>query len=120
MVEISNEVASIAGASGADAAAGAGVGVGDTAAGVGGVLAGPLGALAATGIVAALGLGDDFIGQAALVQFAQADQARTPDKQGDFEGNAFNAKITIDGGDEGAHELFFDVRVADLPSPIPV
>jgi hypothetical protein len=120
MVEISNQVASIASASGADAADGPGVGVGATAAGVGGVLGGPLGALAAAGIVAALGLGDDFVGQAALVQFARPEQAKTPDSQGDFAGSPFNAKITISGGDaEGAYELFFDVHVIEI-APVTV
>lgn len=120
LVEISNEVASIASASPADAADGPGIGVGATAAGAAGVLAGPLGALAATLIVDSLDLGDDFIGESVRVLFARPEQTGTPKAQGDFTGNPFNLKIDINNSTEGQYELFFDVHVTFLPDPITV
>lgn len=117
LVEISNQVASVAGASGAAAASGPGVGVGAAAATGGGVLAGPIGALAAAGIVSALDLGDDHIGENVSMQFNRPEQAKTPGRLGDFQGNPFNAKIEINGGEEGEYELFFDVHVRELPEP---
>ena len=118
MVEISNEVSSLAGAaagaSGADAASGPGVGIGATASTVSGVLAGPIGALAAAGIVAGLGLGDDYVGEGAILAFNRPELATTPEPQGNFNGAPFNAKIEIRGGDEGSFDVFFDVLVVTI------
>ena len=114
LVEISNQVASVASASGAEAADGPGVGVGAAAAGAGGLLAGPLGALAAAGVVAVLGLGDDFIGENVTVAFARPEDTSTPPDQGTFQGNSFNAQITITGNAEGNYALFFDILVTQV------
>lgn len=110
LVELSNEVASIAGAAGADAASGPGIGVGAAASSVGGVLGGPIGALIAAGIVSVLGLGDDFIGQDVTMQFNRPESTETPSPLGNFRGNPFNAKLAISKEDEGSYELFFDVH----------
>jgi hypothetical protein len=111
LVELSKEAASLASASGAEAADGPGVG---PAAAAGGVLAGPLGALLAVGVVKGLGLGDDFIGQGMTLAFQRPESVKTPDEMGKFEGVPFNAKIDIDGGGEGKYELFFDIHVAEI------
>jgi hypothetical protein len=83
-----------------------------------GVLAGPIGALGAALIVQGLGLGDDHIGERAVVEFTRPEKIGTPPKQGDVQpGMEYNAKVDIDGGDEGVYEVFFDVVVLGLPTP---
>ena len=117
VVKLSQEVGSLASA--AAAADGPGVGPAAAAGTVGAIAGGPLGALAAAGIVSILGLGDDFVGQAAMVLFELQDDVGMPPNQGQFQGNDFNRKITINGDDEGEYELFFDVVVELIPAPIP-
>jgi hypothetical protein len=108
-VELAREAQSIAGASGADAADGAGIGP-TTAAGVVGALAGPLGTLLAVGIVQALGLGDDYIGQGSRTLFARPELVGTePGRLGSFQGQDYNVMIDINGGGEGHYQLFFFV-----------
>jgi hypothetical protein len=117
VVKLSQEVGSLASA--AAAADGPGVGPAAAAGTVGAIAGGPLGALAAAGIVSILGLGDDFVGQAAMVLFELQDDVGMPPNQGQFQGNDFNRKITINGDDEGEYELFFNVVVELIPAPIP-
>jgi hypothetical protein len=123
-VELSKAVAAAAGSTGADVADGPGAGPGAIAAGLGGVLAGPIGALGAALIVEGLDLGDDHIGERAVVEFARPEKIGTPPKQGDVQpGMEFNAKVDIDGGDDGVYEVFFDVVVLEdiqktLPAPV--
>ena len=120
MVELAQQAQSLASAANADAADGPGVGP-SAAAGAAGLLAGPLGALAAIGIVSLFGLGDDFIGQGVATAFQRPDDVGTPLALGEFQGNSFNRKIDINGGDdEGHHELFFDIQVVEHPAPVPV
>jgi hypothetical protein len=116
-LELAKEGEKLAGASGADSASGAGIGPAAGAATLSGIIAGPFGALAAAGIVSALGLGDDFVGQNATLAFQRPENVTTPPDQGTFQGNPFNAKIEIDGGDEGHYELFFALLVLFDPGP---
>ncbi|MER8973206.1 MULTISPECIES: hypothetical protein [unclassified Mesorhizobium] len=113
MVELAQAAQSIASGSGADAADGPGIGPAATAGAVG-LLAGPLGALLAVGVVSVLGLGDDWIGQGVALAFTRPEQAKTPPPLGTFQGNPFNAKIDINGGPEGHYELFFDIHVKEV------
>jgi hypothetical protein len=108
LVTIAKAAQAAAGASGADAADGPGMGTSAVAGGVAGYLAGPIGALVAVGIVKALDLGDDFIGQQAKLINTRPEKVGTPPPLGQFAGNDFNVKLDIDGGDEGHYELFFD------------
>ena len=109
MVELSKEAGSIA--SGADAADGPGIGPSAAAGTIGAIAGGPLGALAAAGVVSALGLGDDFVGQDVALAFIDRKDTGTPPERGKFREASFNASLDIDGGDaEGHYELFFDIR----------
>jgi hypothetical protein len=120
MVKLAQQAQSFAAAAGAGAADGPGVGP-SAAAGAAGLLAGPLGAMAAVGIVSLFGLGDDFIGQDVALVFQRPDDVSTPPPLGEFRGNSFNKKLDINGGDAGGrHELFFDVQVVEQPKAIPV
>jgi hypothetical protein len=94
LVELSKQAEAIASASGAAAADGAGVGTVAGASSLSAIVAGPLGAIVALGIVTVLDLGDDFIA--------------------DFETTPFNTKIRINGGDDSAYELVFDVHVTEF------
>jgi hypothetical protein len=114
VVELAKEGEKLAGASGADSASGAGIGPTAGAATLSGIVAGPFGALAAAGIVSLLGLGDDFVGQNATLAFQRPENVTTPPDLGTFQGNPFNAKVDIDGGDEGHYELFFSIFVLRL------
>jgi hypothetical protein len=90
------------------------VGAAGGAGALGGIIAGPIGALVAAGIVSILGLGDDFIGQAIAVAFQRAEDAETPPTQGQFQGRTFNSKISVNGGDQGQYDIFFDVLVETI------
>lgn len=114
VVKLSQQAGSLASAAGG-AADGPGIGPAAAAGTVGGFAAGPLGALVAVGIVSALGLGDDFINQAATLLFASPEDVGKPPKQGQFQETDFNRKITVNGGDEGEYDLFFDIRVVYQP-----
>ena len=121
MIKLSQQAQSLASA--ADAADGPGIGPGAAAGTVGAIAGGPIGALIAAGIVSALDLGDDFVGQAATLLFARPEDVGTPPTQGQFhpegldQGMAFNRKINVDGGDEGVYDLFFDILVVNQPAP---
>jgi hypothetical protein len=119
MVMLSQQAAALASASDAAGAAdGPGIGPSAGAAGVGGIVGGPLGALVAAGIVQVLGLGDDFINQSGTVAFSRPENVGTPAMLGMFKGTPFNSQISVDGGDEGRYELFFDIHVVfQPPSP---
>ncbi|TCL63654.1 hypothetical protein [Rhizobium sp. BK251] len=109
MVELARAVQSLAGAAGADAADGPGIGP-TAAASVVGAFAGPLGALLAAGIVQILDLGDDYIGQGAQLLYARTELAGSdPPRQGSFQGQDYNVMIEINGREEGHYQLFFDV-----------
>jgi hypothetical protein len=116
LAEISRQVGSAveALAGGAD---GPGIGPAATGAAIGGFLGGPIGALLVTGIVAGLGLGDDFVGQSIHRLFERLD-ASSPPRLGQFQGNDFNMRINVNGGVEGEYDLFFDVFVQENPIPI--
>jgi hypothetical protein len=119
LVELAQQAQSIAAASGADAADGAGIGP-SAAAGAVGLLAGPVGALLAIGLVEVLGLGDDYIGQSALLAFTRPENGGTPPELGRFQGQAYNGRVEIDGRGEGHYELFFDVHVVEVePVTVP-
>jgi hypothetical protein len=108
VVKLSKEAENIAGAAGA--ADGPGIGQAAAAGTIGGIAGGPLGALVAAAIVAALDLGDDFVGQNARLHFLHPNDVGTPPVLGQFQGNEFNDKIVLKGGDEGEYELFFFVQ----------
>jgi hypothetical protein len=115
IVKLSQQAASLA------SAASAADGAGEFAAGagtVGGIAGGPLGAIVAAGIVLALDLGDDFIGQSVAVLFPRPEDVGTPQTKGQFQGNDFNQQIDITSEEEGQYELFFDVHVALIPGPV--
>ncbi|MBS7705107.1 hypothetical protein [Chelatococcus asaccharovorans] len=115
MVELARAAQALAGASGADAADGPGIGPMATAGAVGAV-AGPLGSLAAVGIVAALHLGDDYIGQSSQTLFRRPElSGADPDVIGQFKGQPYNVLIDVDGGSEGIYNLFFDVTTREVP-----
>ena len=118
IVELAKVAQSTASGSGADAADGPGIGPAATAGAVG-LLAGPLGSLLAVGIVSVLGLGDDWIGQGVVLAFTRPEQGGTPQQQGMFQNNPYNAKIDINGGSEGHYELYFDIHVVEF-EPITV
>ena len=113
VIKLSQQAGSLASA--AAAADGPGVGPSAAAGTVGAIAGGPIGALVAAGIVSLLGLGDDFIGQATTVLFARQDDVGTPPTLDQFQGNDFNCKINVNGGDEGEYDLFFDIVVVDQP-----
>jgi hypothetical protein len=117
MVEMAQAAQSVAAQSGADAADGPGVGPSAAAGGVAGFLAGPLGALLASGVVSLLGLGDDWIGQSLVLVFAYPDEAHTPDRIDRFQGQEYNKVVDIDGGDEGHHQLYFWIEVREQDPP---
>ncbi len=109
MVELARAAQSIAGASGAEAADGPGVGPTATAGAVG-ALAGPLGSLLAVGIVQLLGLGDDYIGQDSQVLYAKPELVgQDPPRLGSYRGQDYNVMLDIDGRGEGHYQLFFAV-----------
>lgn len=113
MVTLAQQAQSLAAASGAAAADGPGIGPSATAGAVG-LVSGPLGALVAVGIVSALGLGDDFIGQDVALAFTRPENVGIPPSLGSFRGNSFNARVNIDGGNQGHHELYFDIVVTKI------
>jgi hypothetical protein len=115
VVTLSQQAQSLASA--ADAADGPGIGPAAGAGTIGAIAGGPLGALVAAGIVSVLGLGDDFVGQAAKLLFSRPEDVGTPPKLGDFQDMPFNQRIHIDGGDEGIYDLYFDVLVLNIPPP---
>lgn len=92
-----------------------------TAGGVGGLLAGAWGAVIAMAIVAIFGMGDDYIAQNVTTLFLDGVEPTTPPIISNFQETLpYNAKVMIDGGDEGKYELYFHVLVRDNPVPIPV
>jgi hypothetical protein len=112
VIKLSQQAGSLASA--AAAADGPGIGPAAAAGTVGGIAAGPIGALIAAGIVSVLGLGDDFINQAATLLFARPEDVGTPPTIGQFRGIDFNRKINVNGGDEGEYDLFFDILVLKI------
>ena len=113
LVELAQAAQAAAAGSGADAASGPGIGPASTAGAVG-LIAGPLGALAAIGIVSLLGLGDDWIGQGVSLAFNRPEKAITPTEMGQFQGIPYNVKVGINGGSEGVYELYFDIHVTEI------
>lgn len=66
----------------------------------------------AEGAVAVLGMGDEFIDHKHLLLFdhkADLKEWKVPPVEGTHEGNEYNVKIHVDGGDEGKYDLFFKV-----------
>lgn len=65
-----------------------------------------------------LDLDDDQIGQAGKGLFEQSGEP--PPIEGNFEGNDYNVKLTISGGDEGKYILYFFVQLIETsPQPVP-
>jgi hypothetical protein len=110
-VKLSQQAQALASAGGAGSADGPGVGPAAAAGTVGAIAAGPLGALVAAGIVTALDLGDDFVGQSAMLLFERAENVGTPPPMGKFQNMTYNRMIKVNGGEEGEYDLFFDVLV---------
>jgi hypothetical protein len=111
VVKLSQQAQALASAAGAGAADGPGVGPAAAAGTVGAIAAGPLGALVAAGIVTALDLGDDFVGQSAMLLFERAENVGTPPPIDKFQNMTYNRMIKVNGGAEGEYDLFFDVLV---------
>jgi hypothetical protein len=66
------------------------------------------------GIAAILGLGDDHIGSVPRVMFdfnPGLDKWETPLTKGFHGPNPYNTEISVDGGDEGAYTLRFQVEI---------
>lgn len=118
VVMLSQQAGAAAAGAGAEAADGPGVGPAALAAGVGGVAAGPLGALLAAGIVSTLGLGDDFINQTAFMLFEHSNDVGSPSKLGQVQHMDYNRNANVNGGDQGEYDLYFQILVKEIPPPI--
>ena len=107
-------------ATSAKGAAGDG-GLSNYAAIAGGVVGGPLGALIGKGIVGALGLGDDYVGDQGVPVFDQ-NYNQIP-VLGSVDGPAgpveFSHRFWIDSGNDGDYEVYFRVQKMDVPRPTP-
>src|SRR5262245_61346695 len=116
LVELAKAGEALASASAADAADGSGLGPAVGAGGVSGLMAGPLVGVVVGAIVGIMDLGDDYISEGGADAFTHPEEVTEQSvhrpKIGDFEGmdGGYNAKIRIDGGDEGKYEVYFDIH----------
>jgi len=68
----------------------------------------------AVAIVGIFGMGDDYVGQNVTTLFAGGGAPTTPPILGKFQGMDYNARIMVDGGDEGKYELYFHILVQEV------
>ena len=86
-----------------------------TVAAAGGALSGAWGSLIALGVVAILGLGDDFIGQNAQTLFVEGFEPETPETIAHLSGTPYNVNISVNSDNDGRYDLYFFVRVDKIP-----
>ncbi|NEA31852.1 hypothetical protein [Streptomyces sp. SID13031] len=83
----------------------------------GGLVGGPLGALVAGGIVAAFGLGDDYVGERGATLFDPKDGYDSPPDRGKVGGESYTHMFPISSGGSGSYDVYLRVRKVRDPRP---
>jgi hypothetical protein len=84
------------------------------------IVAGPVGKFVAKGIVAGLGLGDDYVGQGGRTIFGEEHGYQDYPAIGHTSsGEPYTHKFWVDSDGGGDYEVYLRVKIIDVPRPTP-